>query len=109
SVSRSFPSPAGDRPGRNDGRAVDTFPTGIDSRRLMELPRPRLTFAERLYLPQILGGLAVTTRHFVRNLSLHVLHVFGLARDKRASVTTQYPEERKVYSEGYRGSHRLTL
>jgi len=28
---------------------------------------------------------------------------------KRAAVTTQYPEERKVYSEGYRGSHRLTL
>jgi len=72
-------------------------------------PRPRLTLAERLYLPQVLGGLAVTTRHFVRNMTLHVLHVFGLARERRAAVTVQYPEERKVYSEGYRGAHRLTL
>jgi len=70
---------------------------------------PKLTLAERLYLPQVVGGLAVTTRHFVRNLTLHTLHLFGLAREQKAAVTVQYPEERKVYSEGYRGSHRLTL
>jgi NADH-quinone oxidoreductase subunit I len=75
----------------------------------METPRPRLTLAERLYLPQVLQGVAVTTRHFARNLTLHVLHLFGLARDKSAAVTTQYPEQRKTYSEGYRGAHRLTL
>ena len=75
----------------------------------MVTPRPRLTLAERLYLPQVLQGLAVTTRHFVRNLTLHVLHLFGIARERRAAVTVQYPEERKVYSEGYRGAHRLTL
>ena len=71
--------------------------------------RPRLTLAERLYLPQVVQGLAVTTRHFAVNMTLHVLHVFGLARTRRAAVTVQYPEERKVYSEGYRGAHRLTL
>jgi len=71
--------------------------------------RPRLTLAERLYLPQVVQGLAVTTRHFAVNMTLHVLHVFGLARARRAAVTVQYPEERKVYSEGYRGAHRLTL
>jgi NADH-quinone oxidoreductase subunit I len=70
---------------------------------------PRLTLAERLYLPQVLQGIAVTTRHFARNLALHTLHLFGLARNRRAAVTVQYPEERKVYSEGYRGAHRLTL
>ena len=70
---------------------------------------PRLTLAERLYLPQVVQGVAVTTRHFVRNLVLHTLHLFGLARDRRAAVTTQYPEERKPYSEGFRGAHRLTL
>ena len=69
----------------------------------------RLTLAERLYLPQVVEGVAVTTRHFVRNLALHTLHLFGLARDKSAAVTTQYPEQRKPYSEGYRGAHRLTL
>jgi NADH-quinone oxidoreductase subunit I len=70
---------------------------------------PHLTLADRLYLSQVVQGLAITTRHFLRNLTLHVLHLFGLARDRRAAVTTQYPEERKVYSEGYRGVHRLTL
>jgi len=69
----------------------------------------RLGFAERLYVPQILRGIAVTTRHFARNLALHTLHLFGVAMDKRAAVTTQYPEERKPYADGFRGAHRLTL
>ena len=75
----------------------------------MAVPAPRLTLAERLYLPEVLRGIGVTTRHFVRNLTLHILHLFGVAKDRRAAVTTQYPEERKVYSDGYRGAHRLTL
>ena len=75
----------------------------------MAVPAPRLTLAERLYLPEVVRGVAVTMRHFVRNLTLHTLHLFGLAKDRRASATTQYPEERKVYSDGYRGAHRLTL
>jgi len=75
----------------------------------MPVERPQLTLAERLYLPQVLQGIAVTTRHFARNLVLHTLHLFGLARDRAAAVTTQYPEQRKTYSDGYRGAHRLTL
>src|SRR3989441_10508243 len=75
----------------------------------MDTSRPRLTLAERLYLPQVIQGVGITTRHFLRNLTLHTLHLFGLARDKSAAVTTQYPEQRKTYSEGYRGAHRLTL
>jgi len=75
----------------------------------MSSQRPRLSLAERLYLPQVMQGVGITTRHFVRNLTLHTLHLFGVARNRKAAVTTQYPEQRKVYSEGYRGSHRLTL
>jgi NADH-quinone oxidoreductase subunit I len=75
----------------------------------MAIPAPRLTLAERLYLPEVLRGVGVTTRHFVRNLTLHVLHLFGVAKSRRAAVTTQYPEERKVYADGYRGAHRLTV
>jgi NADH-quinone oxidoreductase subunit I len=75
----------------------------------MQIQRRSLTLAERLYLPEVLRGIGVTAGHFVRNLTLHVLHLFGVARDRPASVTVQYPEERKIYSEGYRGSHRLTL
>jgi len=75
----------------------------------MLLSPAKPTLLERLYLPEVLRGVAVTTRHFVRNLTLHTLHLFGIARDRRAAVTTQYPEQRKLYGEGYRGAHRLTL
>ncbi|HEV7732580.1 MAG TPA: NADH-quinone oxidoreductase subunit I [Candidatus Binatia bacterium] len=75
----------------------------------MEQKPPRLSLAERLYLPEVVRGVAVTAGHFARNMALHTLHVFGLAKDRKASVTVQYPEERKVYPDGYRGSHRLTL
>ena len=75
----------------------------------MELKPPRLNVVERLYLPEIFRGVAVTTGHFVRNMTLHMLHLFGIARDRSAMVTVQYPEQRKVYSEGFRGAHRLTL
>jgi NADH-quinone oxidoreductase subunit I len=71
--------------------------------------RRSLTPSERLYLPEIFRGLAVTTYHFWRNLALHSLHAVGLARDRKAAVTVQYPDERKAYPDGYRGSHRLTL
>jgi NADH-quinone oxidoreductase subunit I len=75
----------------------------------MEKIAPKLSLAERLYVPEVLRGVGVTTRHFVRNLALHTLHLFGLARNRKAAVTVQYPEERKVYPEAYRGAHRLTL
>lgn len=64
---------------------------------------------ERLYLPELLRGLAVTGHRFWRNLGLHVLHAVGLARDRRAAITVQYPDEVKTYPDRYRGSHRLTL
>lgn len=68
-----------------------------------------MTWWERLYLPEIVRGLLVTTSHFWRNLALHVLHAVGLATHKRAAYTIQYPEERRRYPDVYRGSHRLTL
>ena len=68
-----------------------------------------MTWWERLYLPEIVRGLLVTTSHFWRNLALHALHAVGLATHKRAAATIQYPEERRRYPDVYRGSHRLTL
>lgn len=56
----------------------------------MIVPRRKLTFLERLYLPAILSGLRVTLRHFFRR-----------------KVTMQYPEERWVVPEGYRGAPYL--
>ena len=46
--------------------------------------RPELTFWEKLYIPQILTGLKITSIHFFRNLFLHTAHRFGLFKDRRA-------------------------
>jgi NADH-quinone oxidoreductase subunit I len=68
-----------------------------------------MTLWERLYLPQVFGGLMVIIYRFWRNLIIHTLHVFGLARQTRAAITVQYPDEHKLYPDNFRGSHRLTL
>ncbi|TVR47106.1 MAG: NADH-quinone oxidoreductase subunit I [Puniceicoccaceae bacterium] len=50
------------------------------------IPRKPLTLAERTYLPQVLGGLKTTFKRMVS-----------------PNVTLEYPEERPVIPEGYRG------
>ena len=64
---------------------------------------------ERVYVPEIVRGLSVTGYHFWRNLAIHILHLFGLAKTLQADVTVQYPEERALYPDTFRGRHRLTL
>jgi NADH-quinone oxidoreductase subunit I len=55
------------------------------------LEAPKLTAAERLFLPQIAEGMKTTLKHF-----------FG------KSMTVQYPEQkRELRKENYRGVHRL--
>ena len=62
---------------------------------IIELQAPTLNATERLYLPQILGGMAVTMKHMVKSL-------FG------KKLTVQYPEQkRELRVENYRGVHRL--
>ena len=56
----------------------------------MIVKREKLNFWERLYLPAILGGFKVTIPHFFRK-----------------KVTMQYPEEKWVVPEGYRGAPYL--
>jgi len=57
--------------------------------------QPELTMAERLYLPQVFGGLKTTLRH-----------MFALKVRKEKVI--QYPEQRRqVRKEVYRGVHRL--
>jgi NADH-quinone oxidoreductase subunit I len=56
----------------------------------------RLTFAQRLYLPEILAGLRVTMRHLLHNLSRI-----------RSLPTILYPEEKRDYSGRFRGKHIL--
>src|ERR1700739_1833090 len=49
-----------------------------------------LSFAERIYLPAILRGLSITMKHFFRK-----------------KVTVQYPEQKREFSENFRGMHSL--
>ena len=48
------------------------------------------TFWDRLYIPALIKGLMVTFRHLFKK-----------------KVTVQYPDEKHVPPEGYRGLHRL--
>ncbi|CAG0960350.1 NADH-quinone oxidoreductase subunit I [Myxococcaceae bacterium] len=58
--------------------------------------RAKLTWVERLYLPMIVKGLAVTSRRFFRNLA-------GFITGNRKSFVVQYPEERVDYPDAFRG------
>jgi NADH-quinone oxidoreductase subunit I len=57
----------------------------------------KLTVSERLYLPEIFRGMAVTLRHFLRNLVAI-----------RRLPTILYPERKRDYSDRFRGKHILT-
>ncbi len=77
--------------------------------RVRVVRRPELTFWEKLYIPQILCGLKITTSHFFRNLFLHIAHRLGRFIHLPASVTVQYPEELRPLMSRYRSRHRLTV
>ena len=49
-----------------------------------------LNFLERIYLPAIFRGLSITMKHFFRK-----------------PVTIAYPEQKREYSENFRGMHSL--
>lgn len=56
----------------------------------------KLGWLERLYLPMILKGLWVTSRHFFRNL-------WGYVRGRPTTFVVQYPEERLDFPDAFRG------
>jgi NADH-quinone oxidoreductase subunit I len=58
--------------------------------------RPQRGGLAATYLPEIVKGMLTTSRHFFRN--------FGTYRD---APTILYPEQKRKYSERFRGRHRL--
>jgi NADH-quinone oxidoreductase subunit I len=68
-----------------------------------------LSAPERLYLPEVIRGLAITAGHFLRNVfTRRDRSTDILARRGPSRVSTvQYPEETAPYPPGYRGLHRL--
>lgn len=67
-----------------------------------------LTFWEKLYLPAILAGIWLTSRHFFVNLVTHILRLFGIKRRWPGAVTFQYPEVLRPIFPRLRTMHRLT-
>ena len=76
--------------------------------RVVKIQRAELNFWDNTYLPSLFLGLAITSKHFFRNMLLHLLHGIGLLRSVRAAVTYQYPEEQRPLSKRTRTRHRLT-
>ncbi|PTL78002.1 NADH-quinone oxidoreductase subunit I [Vitiosangium sp. GDMCC 1.1324] len=70
---------------------------------------PRTDLRERTFLPNLFRGLAITTRHFLRNLfgTREVGTPFEDRNSFSLVTTVQYPEEKVAYPPGYRGLHRL--
>lgn len=60
------------------------------SNRRKVVSNKKMTLAERIYLPAILGGFSITISHFFK---------------KKATI--QYPEEKRPMAEIYRGKHVL--
>ncbi|MFQ5772288.1 MAG: NuoI/complex I 23 kDa subunit family protein [bacterium] len=67
-----------------------------------------LTFWEKTYLPGIIVGLWLTTRHFMRNMTAHTLRLFGIKLNWPGAVTFQYPEVFRPIFPRLRTMHRLT-
>ena len=62
---------------------------------ILLIDQPELTAPERLYLPQILGGMKTTVQHLAQSI-------------KGRTLTVQYPEQqRPMRIDNYRGVHRL--
>jgi len=62
---------------------------------VLRVEQPPLSMSERLYLPQVLGGLRTSLRHLFQ-------------KRLRDECVVQYPEEKRTLrKENYRGVHRL--
>ena len=70
--------------------------------------RRELTWWENTYIPSVASGIWITSTHFFRNLSLHILHLFGICKDIPAAITYQYPEQSRPTAKRLRTRHRLT-
>ncbi len=70
--------------------------------------RPRLNFWQKIYLPEILRGIWITSRHFWKNLFFHALHFLGVFKAIQAAVTILYPESKRPLAPRSRTRHRLT-
>ena len=74
----------------------------------MKVTAPALGLRERLYIFEVVQGLALTARHFFANFSRHLLRSLGFPVGRGETVTYEYPEERRPFARRLRTRHRLT-
>lgn len=67
-----------------------------------------LTLWQRVYLPEIIKGMAITAYHFFINLLFLSLRLIGIRLKGKGPVTIRYPEERRELAPRLRSLHRLT-
>lgn len=67
-----------------------------------------LTLWEKLYIPEIVSGMAVTLRHFAVNITGSVLELFGGPKYRKV-MTMYYPEESPTPPPTYRGRPVLVV
>ena len=67
-----------------------------------------LGFFQRLYVVEVIQGVALTARHFFANMPRHIARGFGFKVGKGGTVTYEYPEERRPFATRLRTRHRLT-
>lgn len=72
------------------------------------IKRPKMTLWHQIYIPEIIRGIMITSRHFWKNLFIHIAHCLGLFKAIRAGVTLLYPEEKRDLASRTRTRHRLT-
>ena len=74
------------------------------------VPKPEMTMSESAYVPEIAKGLKLTIGRFFKNVvAEHPVDAQGNKLLRRGDIdTVDYPEERRVYPERFRGVHRLT-
>jgi NADH-quinone oxidoreductase subunit I len=65
-----------------------------------------MRLSQRLYLVEVVEGLALTAGHFFGNMGRHLARALG-RKEARGAVTIQYPDERRPYSPRLRSLHRL--
>ena len=64
----------------------------------IKVEQRKLSLMERLYVLEVARGVALTTGHFIRNMTRHILQLFGLSKDVKGAETYQYPEEKRPLS-----------
>lgn len=89
------------------GSAYDFLRVAQMKRAWKQVNRRELTWWESTYIPSVALGIWLTSKHFFRNLTLHILHLFGFKKNVAAAVTYQYPENPRVLPARTRTRHRL--